>query len=212
MNSSAPERSSGPPRRTEGLRVQGRSARVVEAVLETVAEEIGRVGYAGLRIEDVATRSGVNKTTIYRRWPNKSELVAAALDRLKQEESVFDTGSLRGDLLALMREFVTRVESPIGRGIVRMVQAERAHPEVSGLIRAIRQRSLLARRALFERAVQRGEIPAGSDVELLAEIALAPLVSRVVHLGQPADERFIAVLAEMIVQGAEAGAAAVARG
>ena len=211
MSSSAPPRSSGPPRRTEGLRVQGRSARVVEAVLETVAEEIGRVGYAGLRIEDVATRSGVNKTTIYRRWPNKSELVAAALDRLKQEESVFDTGSLRGDLLALMREFVARVESPIGRGIVRMVQAERAHPEVSGLIRAIRQRGLMARRALFERAVQRGEIPADSDVELLAEIALAPLVSRVVHLGRPADERFIAVLSEMIVRGAQAGAAASAR-
>ena len=67
----------GPARRTEGVRVQGRSARVVEIVLKATAEELGRVGFLALRIDDVAERSGVNKTTIYRRWASKEELVAA---------------------------------------------------------------------------------------------------------------------------------------
>ena len=54
-------------RRTEGVRVKGRAARVVTDVLVATAEELSRVGYSALRVEDVATRSGVNKTTIYRR-------------------------------------------------------------------------------------------------------------------------------------------------
>ena len=85
-------------RRTEGLRVQGRSARVVDAVLKAVAEQLGLVGYAALRIEDVAARSGVNKTTIYRRWPNKHELVHAVLTESSYRMEVPDTGALRSDV------------------------------------------------------------------------------------------------------------------
>ena len=195
-------------RRTEGVRVQGRSARVVALVLTAVAEELGEVGYENLRVESVATRSGVNKTTIYRRWPTKSELVAAAIEHLKEEEQVFDTGSLRGDLLAFMREVVTRVRTPIGRGIVRMVQAEHAQPEVMELMRTVRQRSLRSRSQVFDRAVARGEIPRGSDTAVLAELAMAPLVSRVVHIGIEADDRFLQILVDTVVAGAKAGSAA----
>ncbi|HEX6244732.1 MAG TPA: helix-turn-helix domain-containing protein, partial [Polyangiales bacterium] len=92
----------GPSRRTEGVRIQGRSARVVEAVLQATAEELGRVGFLALRIDDVAERSGVNKTTIYRRWATKEELVAAMLERMTLSHEVPDTGSLRGDLNALL--------------------------------------------------------------------------------------------------------------
>ena len=197
-----------PTRRTENLRVQGRSARVVEAILQAVAEELGRVGYADLRIEDVASLSGVNKTTIYRRWPQKSELVIAAVERLSPVPETFDTGSLRGDLLALLRDLRSRiVDTPVGRGIVRMVQAERAQPEVSGMLRRIRVKQSAARRELFERALARGEIPEDSDCELLAELAIMPVISRLVHFGQGADDAFLRVQTDMIVAGARAGAA-----
>ena len=208
-----PARSERPPsvrptRRTENVRVQGRSARVVEAILQAVAEEIGRVGYADLRIEDVATLSGVNKTTIYRRWPQKSELVTAAMERLAPAPEVFDTGSLRGDLLAFLRDMRDGIiGTPVGRGIVRMVQAERAHPEVSSMLRRIRVKHTAARRMLFERALAKGEIPAGSDCELLAELAVVPLISRLVHFGQEADDAFLIAQTDMIVAGALAGAA-----
>ena len=89
------------PRRTEGKRVHGRSARVQSAVLRATAEELGRVGFAALRIEDVALRSGVNKTTIYRRWPTKQELVRASLccDRAEQKFAV------SGDRLSIVPKF-----------------------------------------------------------------------------------------------------------
>ena len=74
MSQTPTERST---RRTEGIRSRGRSARVVQEVLTATAEELGRSGYAALRIEDVAERAGVNKTTIYRRWPTKAALVKA---------------------------------------------------------------------------------------------------------------------------------------
>ena len=187
--------------------MQGRSARVVGLVLTAVAEELGEVGYENLRVESVATRSGVNKTTIYRCWPTKSELVAAAIEHLKEEERVFDTGTLRGDLLAYMHDVVTRMRSPIGRGLVRMVQSERAQPEITHLMRGVRQRTLRSRAALFERAVARGELPRGSDAMLLAELSMAPLIARVVHGGTEADDRFLEVLVDTIVEGARAGSA-----
>jgi len=196
-----------PSRRTENVRVQGRSARVVDAILQAVAEELGRVGYADLRIEDVATRSGVNKTTIYRRWPQKSELVIAALERLNPDTVTEDTGALRSDLLAFLGAVRARIENPVGRGFVRMVQAERAHPEVSGMLRRLRLRHTEARRVLFERAIQRGEIPPGSDTLLLSELLMSPLITRLVHFGLEADDHFLRVLTDMVVAGASSGAA-----
>jgi AcrR family transcriptional regulator len=197
-----------PTRRTENVRVQGRSARVVEAILTAVAEELGRAGYANLRIEDVATRSGVNKTTIYRRWPQKSELVIAAIERLAAKPEVFDTGSLRGDLSAMLSDLRSGIsETSAGRGIARMMQAERAHPEVGGVLRRMRATHLAARRAPFERAIARGEIPAGSDIELISELAVAPVMNRLVHHHEDVDDAFLRGIVEMIVRGAMAGGA-----
>jgi AcrR family transcriptional regulator len=189
------------------VRVQGRSARVVDAILQAVAEELGLHGYADLRIEDVATRSGVNKTTIYRRWPQKSELVLAAVERLSPDPVIADTGALRSDLLTFLQIMRAGVETPVGRGIVRMLQAEREHPEVSGMLRRIRVRHIEVRRLVFERARARGEIPEDSDTVLLAELAFSPLITRLVHLGLDADDHFLRVLTDVIVAGARAGAA-----
>jgi len=205
--SSSPSSPPRAPRRTEGLRVQGRSARVVEDVLSAVIAELGQVGYAALRVEDVAARSGVNKTTIYRRWPSKTDLVSAAIERVKDDPLVFDTGTLRGDLLAMMRDFVARVQTPLGRGIVRMLQAERGDPEVAELLRSLRRRHQQVRRSLFERALARGELPAGTDCSLLVELAMAPVAARVVHLGVEVDERFLVMHVDVLLAGARAGAA-----
>lgn len=197
-----------PTRRTENVRVQGRSARVVEAILQAVVEELGRAGYANLRIEDVATRSGVNKTTIYRRWPQKSELVVAALERLAPKPEVYDTGTLRGDLLAMLTDLRSRIlETSAGRGVVRMMQAERAHPEVAGVLKRMRASHVAARRAPFERSIARGEIHPDSDVELISELAVAPVISRMVHHDENVDDVFLRSLVEVIVRGAVGGGA-----
>jgi AcrR family transcriptional regulator len=199
-----------PTRRTEGVRVQGRSARVVDAVLLATAEQLGEVGFAALRIEDVAARSGVNKTTIYRRWPRKEELVASVLETLRLVPGTPDTGTLRGDLLELLDAIAKGAATPAGRGLMRLVQTERGHPEFAAILRRRRSEQLASRRAIFERAIARGELPVGSDSGILAELVLAPLIARLFYVSSDVNERFIHILVDTVVAGARSGAAVAA--
>jgi AcrR family transcriptional regulator len=191
------------PRRTEGKRVHGRSARVLESVLEAAAEELGRVGFSALRIEDVALRSGVNKTTIYRRWPTKSELIAAVMDREKMPLEEVNTGNLESDIRETLRQFRTRLYTLRHRGIMRVLMGERAHPEVAQMVRETRARHIAMRQRIFERAIERGEIPQ-RDAATLVEFLTSPLVSRIMHLGQEVDDDYIELLTQVIKHGAAA--------
>lgn len=197
----------GTTRRTEGVRTHGRSARVVEDVLTAALEEIGRVGYEALRFEDVAARSGVNKTTIYRRWPSKVELVGAALHTLVQPGEQPDTGSLRADLLELLRALVKRAESPLGRGLFKMMQNEGTHPDVMRVKRQVHADHVRVRVIIVERAIARGELPSDTDPDLVVELAFAPVLRRVTGGLAPADDEFLEAAVDVVIAGARAGAA-----
>ncbi|HEY6531784.1 MAG TPA: helix-turn-helix domain-containing protein, partial [Acidimicrobiales bacterium] len=80
-----------------------RSQAADQAILAATLEELAVAGYGGLTMAAVIARSGVSSATLYRRWPTKQQLVAAALASLHQEVVDIDTGSLEGDLLALAR-------------------------------------------------------------------------------------------------------------
>jgi AcrR family transcriptional regulator len=190
------------PRRTEGKRVQGRSARVQEAVLEAALAELGRVGYVALRIEDVAARSGVNKTTIYRRWPTKIDLVAAVLLHAKDPPSEFDTGTLEGDVKGSLFEMRDRLGDPQQAAIVRVVMAERMQPEVNELVGRLRERYRDVRRQIFVRAIERGEISPNADTHALVEVMSSPLVVRIVHQGLPVDDAYLEQLTQVVCAGA----------
>lgn len=194
-------------RRTEGTRIGGRSERVVSTVLAATHEELGRVGYDALRVEDVAERSGVAKTTIYRRWPTKAELVAASLRVVSDEHDVPDTGSLRGDLLAMAMKTVHMCQTPTGRGILRMLQVERADPEVEVLAQALRERRQQRNRALLERAIARGELPKDVNTELLLDLIFAFVYVRVIFRGGNLDEDSAAAAIDTVLAGMHAGAA-----
>lgn len=193
-------------RRTEGIRTHGRSARVVSEVLRATAEEIGRVGYAGLRIEDVAERSGVNKTTIYRRWPTKVDLVTAAIQHFAEVPEAPDTGSVRQDLLLLLRYSVARSSSTLGRGLLRMLQLERTHPEVDLVAQQIAREQLHPRHVVVRRAVERGDLPEGTDVELVVELVFAPVIKRIVFARSAPDD-FLESVVDLVLAGARSGAA-----
>ncbi len=195
-------------RRTEGLRVKGRSARVVDEVLRVTLEELGRLGYAGLRIEDVARQSGVNKTTIYRRWPTKPDLVAAAIRSVKEASAPApDTGSLREDLVAAALEMRDLCETPARLGIIRMLHAEQQNPEVMAIRRTLRDESRQRRQTIIDRAIARGELPAGTNGALIIETIFAPLGARLITLGEPVDEAFVRSLVDLVLAGARAGGA-----
>jgi len=188
-------------RRTEGVRVKGRAARVVSDVLIATAEELSRVGYSSLRVEDVAARSGVNKTTIYRRWPTKPELVGAALRAVWESPEVPDTGALRSDLLTSLKKTAAFAMSPIGRGLTRVIQVERAHPELEPIARGLREEFRALREVLVVRGIERGELPPSTDARFLTDMVAAPIFYRLFTEGESVDTAFIESVIDVVLCG-----------
>ena len=179
-------------------------AEVLSATLETFAEQ----GYQGLSFEAVAARAGVNKTTIYRRWPTKAELVGAALVSLRGEDpEPPDTGSLREDLQRILKRLAERVVTPRHRAIMHAFLLGNPDPEMQAIIQRMREERPVIPRVVFERAVKRGELPKGSDTELIGSALLGPIHHRVYWKRETLSRDFIAKLVKLVVAGATAGGA-----
>jgi AcrR family transcriptional regulator len=179
-----------------------RGDRVVEQTLGAALEELGRVGYAALRVEDVAARARVNKTTVYRRWPTKEALVKAALTSTLGTEvarDIPDTGSVREDLLAHVRDVLPISSSPAGRTIVRLLAAEQPDPEVLAIARSMQSSHKVVTLALLKRAQERGELRADLDPKLFLEV-LGAAFDHLVMEGQFAEisETKVQAVAEII--------------
>ncbi len=136
--------------------------------MATVAE-LAESGYRAFRMDAVSAAAGVNKTTIYRRWPGKALLAAAAVEwmrRFVHDVPLPDTGSLEQDLTQAFRRKVSFKNRVEGRAWARLL-AEKHDPEVSAVIGdAVKERSD-AWYAMVTRAVARGELPKGTDPRLL---------------------------------------------
>src|SRR5215831_19881143 len=156
------------PKRSRGGRSldSSRDLALRESALALLAE----VGYDRLTMDAVAARAQAGKTTIYRRWQSKAELIVDALNNLKGEHNIPDTGSLRRDLHALAAD-ITNAQNPVGTLTVGMVNALVHDAE---LRRVFQEKFIAPRmaafRIVFERAVARGEMPAGHDLDLLARL------------------------------------------
>jgi AcrR family transcriptional regulator len=160
-------------RRTTGVQRGPRSQQVVEKVREATMAELERVGFPRLTIEGVAKVADVNRTTIYRRWPSKGALLLAVLEPgLKRFDHDPDTGSLFGDLLALM--LMIAETTPEGRAVRRAVGS--ASDELKELVDAVNDRALGAFRRAFDRARARGEVEATDDTEMMTHLAFFGVV------------------------------------
>jgi AcrR family transcriptional regulator len=150
-----------------------RGATLEAALLEAAWDELMAVGYASLTMEGVATRAHANKTVIYRRWSTRRELVMAALRHHKTGKEVPNTGSLRGDVLALLRAISERnVELA---GLISVLQAD--YYQETGLPPvALRERTpggaSEIMESLLRRAVDRGEIDAGRITPRIARLPI----------------------------------------
>lgn len=98
-----------------------RSARSHQAMLQATLELLAEVGFEAMSIEAIASRAGVGKTTIYRRYSSKAELVADAIESIREEIIISDTGSLWGDMDALIQNAAQISLNPLGRQTVAMI-------------------------------------------------------------------------------------------
>lgn len=167
-----------------------------EAALALLAE----VGYDRLTMDAVAAHARAGKATIYRRWQDKAELVVDSLNSLKGVPEIPDTGSLQQDLRALA-ESMTSAESQFGARVTTgMVSALARDVE----LRRVFQNKFIAPRmtgfrTVFERAVARGEMPGGHDLDLLARLFPALALQQLVISGELPGTRFAHQIMDAVV-------------
>ena len=186
------------PRRRPG----GRSARVRAAVLRATLDELAAVGYGNLSFESVAHRAGVHKTTLYRHWPGREALVREALlARSEVTVPIPDTGSLRTDLITFAEAVVANITAPDYAAIVRAVASDaRTEGALGDASRGFwRERFQLAR-IIVLRGVERGEIRADVDPNLLLESLVGPLYLRLLITREPLDDAFIEMLVTQLIR------------
>ena len=148
---------------------QLRGPGLVRHVLEMTLLEIAEAGFDRLSIERVATRSGVNKTTLYRRWPTPQRLSEAALDLVADGAPAPDTGSLRGDLVQYLQRLHGASNHPLAPALLRW--------RLGGIPQGEPQSDLEKRFAradeetlvMFQRARDRGELPHTVNIDFLRD-------------------------------------------
>ncbi len=190
---------------TRGVRVGGRSKRVVDAVMSAVINELARSGYGAFQIEEVAREAGVNRTSIYRRWPTKALLFEASL----REVSPFRraqpaNGDLRQDLLEVSLQLVRWMRSAQGKTLMSIIMRDARHPELARVARRLGDESLAPYLALIDDAKRRREIAREVDANLLMQMILAPITVRM-ERGERVDTRVLTTLIEVAVAGAAPG-------
>ncbi|URM91052.1 TetR/AcrR family transcriptional regulator [Streptomyces sp. MRC013] len=175
-------------------------------ILQTTRELIDEVGYPALTVDRVAARAGVGKAAIYRRYASKAEMAFVATVHEQRLPLPAGTGSLHGDLLALIRAFHVRMATPAARQLAPALIGELAgNPELGT---RFQDTFLAAERAAFaeiiEQAVARGELAGAVDPATAHLLLLGSLASALYILNLPVDDAMVADLATAAAAGVTA--------
>ncbi len=164
---------------------------VDESILSSTLLLLGEVGYAQLTMEQVAARAGVGKASLYLRWPSKVALVADAVQRLSPDlvPGIPDTGSLPADMREFLRQLV-RPRSAAAAALPAVAGEAANNAEMrKAFRRGVTPALIDSVRTIVRRSVDRGELPATADVELLSVLPMALLQQlRLIHDRRPGEE------------------------
>jgi AcrR family transcriptional regulator len=160
-----------------------------EAIIGAFFSELADIGYERLTMDRVAARAGVGKAALYRRWPSKQQMLIDLVDQFATAAVLPpDTGSLRGDVIAIADQAITVLSKSFVRRVIQSLVAEARHsPELAAVLT---ERFINPRRQagdqMLRRAIERGEISPDTDLELAQDIIGGPLYFRGIIL----DENF----------------------
>ncbi|GGM10073.1 transcriptional regulator [Streptomyces fumigatiscleroticus] len=192
-----------------------RSAAADAAILAATRAALVELGWSKLTLGDVAARAGVAKTTLYRRWAGKNELVVDAVAELFDELELPDRGSLAADIEGVVLQFAAILARPEARNGLMAVVAESTRDDalrdrIRTLVVERQKRLVLQGRA---RAQRRGELPEEPDpeeaartVDLIFDVVAGAVVHRALVSGEPADEMWVRGFTRVLLLGL-AGAA-----
>lgn len=143
------------PRRSIGAR---RNPETEAAILNAASAILAEKGFDGLTMEAVARRARAGKATLYRWWPTRGTLLMAAYHRQKPFDSYPDTGTLQGDVTAVLRLLFDHWQRPEGQMFRHIIAAAQADSDVLEALQVYREERLDALEEVFQRAVHRGEL------------------------------------------------------
>ncbi|MEE1757132.1 TetR/AcrR family transcriptional regulator [Streptomyces sp. SP18CS02] len=190
-----------------------RSAEADTAILEATRAALVDLGWSKLTMGDVATRAGVAKTTLYRRWASKNELVVDAVAVLFDELELPDRGSLTADIEGVVRQFAALLERPEARTALMAVVAESTRDEP--LRRRIRASIVDRQKRLVllgrQRAQARGELPLGTEPgaaagtdDLIFDVIAGAVVHRALVSAEPVDSDWVQRFTVLLLGGLDA--------
>jgi AcrR family transcriptional regulator len=185
-----------------------RSENARQAILRSTLKLLRRAGFAQLSIEAIAADAGVGKTTVYRWWPNKGALVVDAFASSTEEELRFpDSGSAYRDMAHQMNQFLAVLRSPRGRIVKAVIAAGQSDRK---LLEEFRNRLLRPRRQgayrTLRRGIERGELPAGLDLDLVLDILYGAMYMRFLIRHDELSEDYINNVCRLVLDGAAAAA------
>lgn len=178
-----------------------RSVEADRAILETTRTILIRDGYAGLTMAGVATEAGVSSATLYRRFQCRDDLVVAALAEQDADSPIPDSGDLAADLAILIANAVRRFRGDKGQLILSLVAESNRNP---ALVESLRARLSTQRRsdirAVFTRAIERGQIDPSIPTDLAVDLFAGPLFYRLAVTGEPVNDRVGRELGELVLR------------
>jgi AcrR family transcriptional regulator len=163
----------------EGETLPPRPKSSPEEILALTFELIAEHDVSGVTVDMIATRSGVSKATIYRRWPSREMLIQATIDNMRRPSNDPVSGSLRGDLTILLNELVAFLNRPVGGKVfAAFLNAAVRNPGLAVLNREMTRDVRSVYEGVIRRAVQRDELAEGIDIRLLIDMLISPFLYR----------------------------------
>ncbi len=178
-----------------------RSAEADSAIVEATLDLLDQGGVEAVKIEEVARRAGVARTTVYRRFPSRSDLVLGACeDVVSRYLRVPDTGAVRSDVVELLTTLIHALTRTRARHVIPNLLALRtADPKLEAATRVVWERRRDAMVEVLRRGVQRGELPADADPGLLADLLHGPLYYRLLVSGAPIGRGLAEEIADAVL-------------
>ncbi|MER5735264.1 TetR/AcrR family transcriptional regulator [Streptomyces sp. NPDC002262] len=185
--------------RAEPGRTRRRGAALEDAILDAAARELVESGFAGMTMDKVAARAGTNKNALYRRWPHRLALGAAAYKRLATTAPVPDTGTLRGDVLELLRRANRHWSSPLGAVLRELLAAAGGAAEFLASLQEQSGDAAAPWLTVLGRAVARGEATPEALHPRVATVAVVLLRDEFVVRGVPSapDDVLVEIVDEV---------------
>ncbi|WP_371795108.1 TetR/AcrR family transcriptional regulator [Streptomyces sp. NBC_01718] len=177
------------------------------AILDATLELWGEVGYAAVTVDAVATRSGVSKPTVYRRWSAKRELLIAAIERFVVPADVPDLGTFRDEVTEFLRNRAEMYRQPrVRRMMAGVVAACTEDAEFHGEVQQFLDRFPAAMRLIIQRGIARGEVRPDTDVDMLTAMINGSFYYRTIIEQKGVDERSVQFVVDTIMAAVPPGA------